>query len=154
LQQTRKGACACGLKILARRLCSRCYQREVTDLRAWRPCVCGCGEWTQGARGFVSGHNTRTLTREEQGRRGRYNTGDKQRDQYHGGQRSTYRKRHGRHEHRQVVEAKIGRNLRRRDYVHHINENPRDNSIYNLALLTPAEHARLHMRGRLFQHAL
>ena len=51
-------------------------------------------------------------------------------------------------EHRAVVEAEIGRRLRRDEIVHHINGDKRDNRLSNLVIMDLAEHSRLHMAGR------
>lgn len=59
-------------------------------------------------------------------------------------------KRNGREvkAHRLVMEAHLGRPLLAHEDVHHINENKRDNRVENLAVMTRAEHARLHHRLR------
>lgn len=49
-------------------------------------------------------------------------------------------------EHRLIMENHIGRPLRRDEHVHHIDENKMNNSIENLMLVTPKEHAALHPR--------
>jgi hypothetical protein len=41
----------------------------------------------------------------------------------------------------------LGRALRPGEYVHHIDENPANNDISNLALVTASEHALLHSDG-------
>lgn len=47
-------------------------------------------------------------------------------------------------EHIVVAEEKIGRNLKKNEQVHHINENKQDNRPENLVVLDSAEHSRHH----------
>ncbi len=47
-------------------------------------------------------------------------------------------------EHRQVMEAHIGRRLDSLEIVHHINEDKLDNRIENLQIVTRAEHIQIH----------
>lgn len=46
--------------------------------------------------------------------------------------------------HRLAMELHLGRNLTNDEVVHHLNEDPSDNRIENLAIMTQSEHARLH----------
>ena len=74
------------------------------------------------------------------------NTGAALRDT---GEGKTYRKLHGRHEHRVIAERKIGRKLRRGEIVHHKDHDKRNNDPKNLEVLkSQAEHCRLHGFGR------
>jgi hypothetical protein len=60
----------------------------------------------------------------------------------------SYRKFMGRHEHRVVAEAKLGRPLRPGEIVHHIDNNKLNNHPDNLAVMTQSEHIRLHKPSR------
>lgn len=46
------------------------------------------------------------------------------------------------------MECYIGRWLKEKEVVHHINHKRDDNRIENLQLMTTSEHARLHMLER------
>lgn len=52
------------------------------------------------------------------------------------------------YEHRKLMEDKLGRKLDRWEHVHHINENPKDNRIENLQVLSNIEHARIHKKKK------
>lgn len=63
------------------------------------------------------------------------------------GEGKTYEKTFGRHTHRIVAEEKLGRELRKGEVVHHIDENKRNNSPDNLMVLSSqAEHFRIHFK--------
>lgn len=47
-------------------------------------------------------------------------------------------------EHRLIVERFLGRKLHRDEHVHHINGLKGDNRLENLAVVSPAEHVRIH----------
>ena len=59
----------------------------------------------------------------------------------------TYVKRSGRHEHRVIAERLLGRSLTRREVVHHIDENPKNNDPSNLMIITQGQHMREHGLG-------
>lgn len=61
---------------------------------------------------------------------------------------TTYRKLHGRHEHRVIGEKIAGRKLRSDEHVHHIDGDKHNNDPSNLMVLTAVEHGRLHARER------
>ena len=47
---------------------------------------------------------------------------------------------------RYLIEEKIGRELKANENVHHINNNPLDDRIENLELISRSEHTRLHRK--------
>jgi hypothetical protein len=56
----------------------------------------------------------------------------------------SYKKLHGRHEHRVVMERYLGRPLTSTEIVHHIDENKHNNSLENLELTNRSDHASHH----------
>jgi hypothetical protein len=58
---------------------------------------------------------------------------------------STYRKRHGRHEHRVVAEQMLGRALMPGEIVHHIDGDKHNNNPSNLQVMTQDHHLREHL---------
>lgn len=61
------------------------------------------------------------------------------------GEGKTYRKFYGRHEHRAVAEAMLGRSLRPGEIVHHIDGNKLNNDPTNLDVLaSQSEHCKAH----------
>lgn len=49
-------------------------------------------------------------------------------------------------EHRLIMEEFLGRYLTSEEHVHHIDENPHNNEISNLEIVSKAEHNRKHKR--------
>lgn len=61
----------------------------------------------------------------------------------------SYKKVHGRHEHRIKAEELLGRKLRRGEVVHHIDGNRRNNSLDNLMVFqSQSDHAKWHNGNR------
>lgn len=133
----------CERPFLAKGYCSRHYQLLVQKPRsAVNDCGCGCGEKTKFT--FKWGHHTRLFTSEEQSRRGQMNDGSWKRDT---GTADWYRKVRGRHEHRRVMEAILGRPLLPNEIVHHKDRNKKNNDPSNLELMTRADHMKHHLHG-------
>lgn len=59
-----------------------------------------------------------------------------------------YIKEYGKHQHRLVMEKKLGRKLTSNEIVHHVDDNKHNNNINNLKLLTRAEHMNIHVRNK------
>ncbi len=57
---------------------------------------------------------------------------------------TTYKKNHGRHEHRMVMEEKLGRKLTSEELVHHIDGDRHNNDPENLELTDHSKHASIH----------
>lgn len=67
--------------------------------------------------------------------------------QLRGGQRNSYPKFFGRHEHRVVAENMMGRKLKSREIVHHIDGDRRNNRPSNLMVFpSQKEHAEWHAK--------
>ena len=62
------------------------------------------------------------------------------------GSKENYVKFKGRHIHRFIMEQKLGRSLKKGEVVHHIDGNKWNNDINNLAVMTQADHARIHIK--------
>lgn len=60
----------------------------------------------------------------------------------------TYPKYKGRHMHRVIMEAKLGRKLKSNEHVHHIDGNRHNNEPQNLTVLKRIDHLRHHAKER------
>lgn len=67
--------------------------------------------------------------------------GDAQRGR---GEGKSYTKRNGRHEHRVVMEEKLGRSLNSHEIVHHVDGNKKNNHPDNLIVTNRSKHAVHH----------
>ncbi len=138
-----------------------CLARELAALRrrAERkpPRICkfpGCEQSTEkGGRGYCGMHAQRIrrygnpdyVTPIEVWRK---NNRDAQIRRVNSVKPTTYRKFYGRHEHRVVAEALLGRPLRSDEHVHHIDENKHNNTQENLVVLPAHAHLALHAKLR------
>lgn len=119
------------------------------------PCGCGCGEMIQKyydgylsqPRKFKRGHWTKVNFLKFKG----FRTQDKRGYIMRMVKDHPYRDHDDYvYEHRLVMEAHLGRYLDPKELVHHINEEPWDNRIENLQIMSKGDHQRLHIRRKLF----
>jgi hypothetical protein len=115
-------------------------------------CIDGCtNDTSKGARGMCGMHAQRVrrygdphyITPEEQRR---VNNREAMLNRVTEIKPTTYRKLHGRHEHRVIAEQMLGRALKRNEIVHHIDGNKHNNETSNLQIMTQSEHVRLHLQ--------
>ena len=115
-------------------------------------CIDGCtNDTSKGARGMCGMHAQRVrrygdphyITPEEQRR---VNNREAMLNRVIEIKPTTYRKLHGRHEHRVIAEQMLGRALKRNEIVHHIDGNKHNNEPSNLQIMTQSEHVRLHLQ--------
>lgn len=52
------------------------------------------------------------------------------------------------YEHILIISNLLGRGLRRKEQVHHVDGNPQNNAIQNLKIVTPSEHRLIHSHGK------
>jgi hypothetical protein len=121
--------------------CSKCNQTR----KVLSPCACGCGELTRNT--FISGHNARLFTSEEQSRRGKENI-KVDWSTIRPIKTAKYKKVAGRHEHVVVAELKLGRALRKGEIVHHTDHDSHNNHPDNLEVMTQSEHCKAHNFGK------
>lgn len=69
-------------------------------------------------------------------------------ERYRGTGTKTYVKEFGRHQHRVVMERKLGRKLRKGEIVHHVDHNKKNNHPDNLQVMSQAEHCRIHFKKK------
>lgn len=53
-------------------------------------------------------------------------------------------------EHRHKIQTKIGRKLKKYEYVHHIDGNPANNKLINLLIVSPKEHRAIHNKDNKY----
>lgn len=133
----------CNKPVAARGLCHGHYRKMKYPVEASTPCACGCGGLAR--KRFISGHNTRSLTPEEQSRRSAptaLQRGALWRGK--GKKADGYVKEGGRHQHRVVAEKVLGRPLAPGEIAHHKNSVKRDNRPRNLKVMTQGQHINEH----------
>ncbi len=52
------------------------------------------------------------------------------------------------YEHRHIFEMFLKRPLENHEFIHHVNENPHDNRLENLCILTIEDHGKIHKKPR------
>lgn len=107
-------------------------------------CVCGCGELVAGK--FKRGHNMFTdegRQEHSQAMKEKGICGEKHHSWKGGSNFSKVEITH-----RAVMEQFLGRKLESWELVHHIDENPENNTIENLELLNRALHMTCHRTGK------
>ena len=55
------------------------------------------------------------------------------------------------YEHRHIMENFLGRKLKRREHIHHIDHNKANNDILNLELIECRDHHKLHFEPRKYE---
>ena len=93
------------------------------------------------------GHNTRHLSSEEQSRRGKENR-KVDWSMVRPLVDAAYKKVMGRHEHRWVMELKLGRPLAKGEIVHHVDGNSWNNHPDNLEVMSQSDHCKVHKFGK------
>lgn len=97
-------------------------------------CECNCGGIvkTKGARFLYNHHKRREITK------------DKDYEYVYAPDHPYKNHRNKVYKHRLVMEEHIGRYLTEDELVHHIDENPKNNDISNLKIVTKGEHQTIH----------
>ena len=85
-----------------------------------------------------------TAHQKKAGKVGGFITGEKTR----GTGTKGYIKRNQRHEHRVVAEKVLGRKLRKKEIVHHKDENKHNNTPENLSVITQSDHIKIHIPAK------
>jgi HNH endonuclease. len=128
------------------------YPLEDTKLEDKKFCECGCGAEINQTKRFKHGHYVKLNPRKADN--SNFWTGGRRKDSsgyvlIHSPAHPSATKAGYVCEHRLVMEKHLGRYLTEDEHIHHINQNPKDNRLENLKIMSNSEHIRFHRTEEL-----